>query len=97
MIGKIPNPKSQISNLKIENPKSKIPAPAQRPWLLSEINYGYVKEHPYEVAVLPMGATEPHNLHLPYGTDTIEGEGVAGRACELAWQRGARVVRSACA
>ena len=67
-------------------------SPLPRPWLLSEINYGYVKEHPYEVAVLPMGATEPHNLHLPYGTDTFEGEGVAGRACELAWQRGARVV-----
>ena len=43
-----------------------------RPWILAETNYGYVKEHPYEVAVLPMGATEPHNLHLPYGTDTLE-------------------------
>ena len=40
-----------------------------RPWILAETNYGYVKEHPYEVAVLPLGATEPHNLHLPYGTD----------------------------
>ena len=69
-----------------------MPQPASRPWLLSEINYGYVKEHPYELAVLPMGATEPHNLHLPYGTDTFEGEGIASRACELAWQRGARVV-----
>ena len=43
-----------------------------REWILSEINYGYVKNHPYDVAVLPMGATEPHNLHLPYGTDTFE-------------------------
>ena len=39
-----------------------------REWILSEINYGYVKDHSYEVAVLPIGATEPHNLHLPYGT-----------------------------
>ncbi len=37
---------------------------AVRPWKLSEVNYAYVKEHRYEVAVLPCGATEPHNLHL---------------------------------
>ncbi len=67
-------------------------APAPRPWLLSEINYGFVKANPYQVAVLPMGATEPHNLHLPYGTDAFEGEGIASRACELAWQRGAKAV-----
>lgn len=64
-----------------------------RPWILSEINYGYVKDHPYDVAVLPLGATEPHNLHLPYGTDTFEAEAIAGRVCEAAFQRGAtRVV-----
>jgi creatinine amidohydrolase len=63
-----------------------------RPWILSEINYGYVKENPYQVAVLPMGATEPHNLHLPYGTDTYEAEAISSRVCEAAFQRGARVV-----
>lgn len=63
-----------------------------RPWLLREINYGFVKENPYQVAVLAMGATEPHNLHLPYGTDAFEGEAIGSRACELAWQRGAKVV-----
>ena len=45
-----------------------------RPWKLSETNYAPVKDHKYEVAVLPVGATEPHNLHLPYGTDMLEGE-----------------------
>lgn len=63
-----------------------------RPWILSEVNYGYVREHPYEVAVLPMGATEPHNLHLPYGTDVFESEAIAGRACKAAFNKGARVV-----
>ncbi len=63
-----------------------------RPWILSEINYGYVKDHPYEVAVLPMGATEPHNLHMPYGTDTLESQVIGGMACETAFNRGARVV-----
>ena len=46
-------------------------SPAPRPWLLSEINYGFVKANPYQVAVLAMGATEPHNLHLPYGTGEV--------------------------
>jgi creatinine amidohydrolase len=63
-----------------------------RPWRLAEINYGIVKEQQYEVAVLPMGATEPHNLHLPYSMDTIEGDVVGERICEAAWQRGARVI-----
>lgn len=63
-----------------------------REWILSEVNYGYVKDHPYQAAVLPMGATEPHNLHLPYGTDTYESVEIAGRACEAAFRRGAPVV-----
>jgi creatinine amidohydrolase len=63
-----------------------------REWILSEVNYGYVKDHPYDVAVLPMGATEPHNLHLPYGTDTYEAEAIGSRACEAAFGRGARVI-----
>jgi creatinine amidohydrolase len=63
-----------------------------RPWILSEVNYGHVRGHSYDVAVLPMGATEPHNLHLPYGTDTFEAEAIGSRACEAAFQRGARVI-----
>jgi creatinine amidohydrolase len=60
-----------------------------REWNLAETNYGFVKENPFDVAVLPMGATEPHNLHLPYGTDTFQVDVMAERACESA--------RSACA
>ncbi len=62
-------------------------------WRLAEITYGHVKSNdPYEVAVLPLGATEPHNLHLPYGTDTFQVEVIAERACARAYARGARVV-----
>src|SRR5665213_3453886 len=64
-----------------------------RPWKLAENNYGYVKYHPYDVAVLPLGATEPHNLHLPYGTDTFQVEVIAARACAIANQGGARVLQ----
>jgi creatinine amidohydrolase len=64
-----------------------------REWLLAETNYQKVRSGPpFEVAVLPMGATEPHNLHMPYGTDTFQVEIVGLRACALAHQRGAKVV-----
>ncbi len=63
------------------------------PWTLAELNYGQVKaQPPFEVAVLPLGATEPHNLHLPYGTDTFQVEVIAGRAAANATEGGARVV-----
>ncbi len=63
-----------------------------KPWRLSELTYKTVKETQYEVAILPIGATEPHNLHLPYGTDAITAQAVADQACEKAYQNGAKVV-----
>ncbi len=63
-----------------------------RPWILAETNYAYTKAHAYEVAVLPLGATEPHNLHLPYSMDTIEGTLIGERICQAAHERGAKVV-----
>jgi len=63
-----------------------------RPWKLAEANLDAVRRHCYEVAVLPIGATEPHNLHLPHGQDNFEGELVGEQICEAAWGRGARVV-----
>lgn len=61
-------------------------------WKLAEINYRIAKEQHYEVAVLPLGATEPHNLHLPYSMDTLEGDAVGEHICRAAWQRGAEVI-----
>ncbi len=63
-----------------------------RPWKLAETNYGTVKNLHYEVAVIPFGATEPHNLHLPYGIDTLEGDTVGEKICEAAWNQGAKVL-----
>lgn len=62
-----------------------------RPWILSETTWKTVAHTQYELAVLPWGATEAHNLHLPYGTDTIQSERVAAEAARLAWEAGARV------
>ena len=62
------------------------------PWRLAELTYAETREHGFALAVLPWGATEPHNLHLPHGTDNFQVEALADRACELAHGRGARVV-----
>jgi creatinine amidohydrolase len=48
------------------------------------------------VAVLPWGATEAHNTHLPYATDNFESDAVAARAAAIAWERGARVIVLPC-
>jgi creatinine amidohydrolase len=61
-------------------------------WKLCDANYAQVRGTPFEVAVLPLGATEPHNLHLPYGTDVFEADIIAERACEFASKRGARLI-----
>ena len=65
---------------------------ANRPYILHELTWKVVRDTRYEVAVLPWGATEAHNYHLPYTTDNIQAEEVAARAAERAWQRGAKVV-----
>jgi creatinine amidohydrolase len=63
-----------------------------RPYVLGEITYRAARDAHYDVAVLPWGATEAHNLHLPYATDTIEAERLATEAARLAWERGAKVI-----
>jgi creatinine amidohydrolase len=61
-------------------------------WVLAEQSHAAIRARRWEVAVLPFGATEPHNLHLPYGTDNFEVEAIGRRACEHAHERGAAVL-----
>src|SRR5256885_14895743 len=63
-----------------------------RPYILNELTWKDVGDARYEVAVLPWGACEPHNRHLPYSTDNVETERIAELAARIAWDRGARVV-----
>ena len=51
---------------------------------LSVSCYGKVKDRRYDIVVLPWGATEPHNLHLPYMTDCILSHDVAVDAALIA-------------
>lgn len=63
-----------------------------RPYILAETNWKTVKEIKYEVAILPWGATEAHNYHLPYATDNFQAEYVAAEAARLAWEQGTKVM-----
>ncbi|MFZ6009935.1 MAG: creatininase family protein [Bacteroidota bacterium] len=63
-----------------------------RPYVLAENNWKTVKDTAYTLAILPWGATEAHNYHLPYGTDIIEADHVAAEAARIAWNQGAKVV-----
>lgn len=54
---------------------------------LSKTDYGTVRAHDYALALLPWGATEPHNLHLPYLTDCILSHDIAADAAALAFER----------
>lgn len=63
-----------------------------KPWNLEEITLKVTKGEKYEVAVLPVGSTEPHNFHIPYGSDAFQSRLVAERICEKAHQKGARVI-----
>lgn len=44
---------------------------------LSVSNYGTTRHIEYQAALIPWGATEPHNLHLPYLTDAILSHDIA--------------------
>lgn len=61
-------------------------------WKLSDATYAQIKAGSWEVAVLPLGATEPHNLHLPYGTDMFEATVIGEHVCQRAAERGAKVI-----
>lgn len=54
---------------------------------LSACTYGEVLNHQYDIAILPWGATEPHNRHLPYLTDAILSHDVAVEAAHLAQEQ----------
>jgi len=63
-----------------------------RPYVLHEANYRQLMEYRPTVAVLPWGATEAHNYHLPHGTDVVEATTLAELAAAEAQRRGARPI-----
>ncbi len=65
---------------------------SMRPFLLAENNWHHLKDFRFDLAVLPWGATEAHNYHLPYGTDVMEADAFAARSAAMAWKKGGRLV-----
>ncbi len=63
-----------------------------KPYILAETNWKTLRDQKIELAVLPWGATEAHNYHLPFATDNIMVESIASKAAEAAWDSGARLV-----
>lgn len=54
-------------------------------WDLTATNLHRLSGRTYQVAVLPVGAVEAHNRHLPEGQDLFHATHVARTACALAW------------
>ncbi|MBN7817182.1 creatininase family protein [Algoriphagus pacificus] len=63
-----------------------------RPYILKEATWKNLKTDRFELAVLPWGATEAHNYHMPYGTDIYEADAMAELSAKKAWEKGAKVV-----
>ncbi len=63
-----------------------------RPYLLKEATWKDLKTFRYDLAVLPWGATEAHNYHMPYGTDIYEADAMSAEGARKAWEKGSKVV-----
>lgn len=63
-----------------------------KPYVLEETNWKAVKGSHTEVAILPWGATEAHNYHLPYGTDNYIASAIATKSAEIANAQGGRIM-----
>jgi len=61
-------------------------------FILAQTNWKTIKDQKIELAVLPWGATEAHNLHLPFSTDNIMVERIAAQSAQSAWEKGAKVI-----
>ena len=67
--------------------------PKATPGILETMTIEQVRDFHPEVVVVPIGSTEPHGPHLPYGTDLFIAEAVTAEAVRLANAEDARVLR----
>ncbi|MBO6575106.1 MAG: creatininase family protein [Rhodothermales bacterium] len=63
-----------------------------RPYILAETTWADVRGTEFEAAILPWGATEAHNYHLPYSTDTIQCDHIAAEVAARAWAAGTKTI-----
>lgn len=67
-----------------------------RPFVALEANLPQLRKLAPNVAVLPWGATEGHNYHLPHGTDVVEATLLGESAVQRANEAGAKCVLLPC-
>lgn len=63
-----------------------------RPYILAETNWKTLKDTDFDLAILPWGATEAHNYHLPYATDNLQADHLAAESARIAHEKGAKVI-----
>jgi len=61
-------------------------------WRLQELTLDDVRKQKYQVALLPIGSTEAHGPHAPYGSDTLHTTAIAELVCQRAWNQKARSI-----
>lgn len=60
---------------------------------ITTAKWGEVKKNDrYDMAILPWGATEPHNGHLPYCTDVLTSQAIAFEVAEQVGKSGCNVM-----
>lgn len=64
----------------------------RRPYILSECTWEEIKKKDFELAILPWGACEAHNYHMPYGTDIYEADYIAAESGRKAHQQDQRFI-----
>jgi creatinine amidohydrolase len=67
-----------------------------RPYILAESSWKEIRTQQVDLAILPWGATEAHNYHLPYATDNYQVDSIAAESARKAWEAGASVLVLPC-
>lgn len=63
-----------------------------RPYILAESSWKEIKTQQVDLVILPWGATEAHNYHLPYATDNIQVDDIAAESAKKAWEKDAHII-----
>ncbi|MEL6123299.1 MAG: creatininase family protein [Bacteroidota bacterium] len=60
--------------------------------MLAESSWLHIKDAKIDLIILPWGACEAHNYHLPYDTDNYQVDYVAAESARIAHQAGAKIM-----
>lgn len=63
-----------------------------RPYILAESSWKEIETQKIDLVILPWGATEAHNYHLPYATDNIQVDHIAAESARKAWEKDASIM-----